>query len=288
MYADLDYVERILQDYTMRKLSRDEKKAARTLGDNEARYLVDQYYLLQSYRIRAGNAATAMGKLCEPNELVEHFRKQMATLEDAIKVALDAYSAAHPVGAWARGQHGVGPVLAAGLLAHIKIDRAPTAGNIWSFSGLNPNAVWNKGKLRPWNAKLKVVCWKLGESFCKVSGNPKAYYGEVYKRRKALEVQRNEALLFADQAAHSLATRNFGADTVARSWYEKGMLPPARIQLRAQRYAVKLFLAHLHEVWYVEEFGKRPPAPYPIAHLQHAHYLAPPFPDTERVREPAE
>jgi hypothetical protein len=54
------------------------------------------------------------------------------------------------------------------------------------------------------------------------------------------------------------------------------MLPPAQIDNRARRYAVKLFLAHLHHVWYETEFGEAPPKPYPIAIMGHAHYIMPP------------
>jgi hypothetical protein len=54
------------------------------------------------------------------------------------------------------------------------------------------------------------------------------------------------------------------------------MLPPGHIHERAKRYAVKLFLSALHEVWYYYRYGTRPPKPYPITHLGHAHYMPPP------------
>jgi hypothetical protein len=54
------------------------------------------------------------------------------------------------------------------------------------------------------------------------------------------------------------------------------MLPPARLLLRAQRYAAKLFLAHYHEVAYKDFFKKPPPLPYAIAYLGHAHKIEPP------------
>jgi len=63
---------------------------------------------------------------------------------------------------------------------------------------------------------------------------------------------------------------------VVRAAYEAGRLPDARIHLRAERYAVKLFLAHLHEVWFTHHYGRPPPAPYPIAHGGHAHVIAVP------------
>ncbi len=57
------------------------------------------------------------------------------------------------------------------------------------------------------------------------------------------------------------------------------MLPPARIHLRAQRYAVKLFLSHYNEVAWELQSGERPPKPYIIdspRYPEHTHYLAPP------------
>lgn len=125
---------------------------------------------------------------------------------------------------------------------------------------------------RPYNASLKVVCWKIGDSFCKVSGYEDAVYGKMYLARKAQEVERNNALAFSDQAAESLATRRI-TDKKLKACYESGKLPPGRIELRARRYAVKMFLAHWHEVAYRDFYDTAPPVPYPIAHLGHAHKI---------------
>lgn len=256
------------------KLTKDIRAAATILGRGEARFLVDSYYSMQESRIRSDNQVRALTTAAEPNEILQWFAAQNAGLEKEVAKALDAYSAASPVGQWARSQKGIGPVLAAGLLAHIDITRAPTVGHIWSFAGLDPTKTWEKGCKRPWNAALKVLCFKIGESFVKSSGGESpGYYGVVYRARKEQEERKNEAGDFADQAAHSLATKKFGADTDARAAYEKGQLPKARIHMRAKRYAVKLFLAHLHEVMYREHYGVAPPLPYPIAHLSHVHKI---------------
>ena len=157
----------------------------------------------------------------------------------------------------------------------------------------------------PYNKKLKMLCWKIGESFLKLHNNPKSYYGKVYFNRMIMEWTNNAAGKFADQAKNSRA----GDTTATANWTEgrykgsdvaklipqiinhellpskmpemlervgKGegtrMLCPGQILARSKRYAVKRFLAHLHEVWYMKEFGKDPPNPYPIAHLGHAHW----------------
>jgi hypothetical protein len=171
---------------------------------------------------------------------------------------------------------GIGPVIAAGMLAHIDITKAPTVGHIWRFAGLDPTLKWEKGQKRPWNAELKTLCWKLGESFVKSSGHEASFYGPIYATRKKLETERNEAGAFAEQAAAALAAKRYRADTVARQAYEAGKLPPARIHLRATRYAVKLFLSHLHHVWYEVEFRMPPPKPFVISHMGHVDYIPPP------------
>ena len=123
------------------KLRRDLRAAARTLTEHEARYLVDAYYQLQRDRIRAAHQARQAGEQAEPHEVIRWLEGNTATLERNIRSALDAYTDAQPVGQWSKSICGIGPVLSAGLLAHIDITRAPTVGHIWRFAGLDPTVL---------------------------------------------------------------------------------------------------------------------------------------------------
>lgn len=257
------------------KLTKDERQASVTLGKDEARFLVDAYYQLQENRIRNDGQVRSMAKDGEPHTVLRWLADMNRTLEEQIKAALDLYSASDPVGVWLRSQKGIGPVISAGLLAHLDITKAETAGAFWSFAGLDPSKTWEKGQKRPWNAELKVLCWKAGESFVKVSGHDDATYGRFYKERKALEIERNERGDFTVQAAQVLERKKIGKDTDAYKAYIKGKLPPAHLHARATRYAVKLFLAHLHEVMYLQHFKRPPPLPYAIGILGHAHKSSP-------------
>jgi hypothetical protein len=256
------------------KLRRDMRAAAATLGQEEARYLVDLYYQRQHDRITAANRTRAATDAGEPHGVLQFFHEQADVLERQIKSALTPYAQAHPAGRWMMAQKGVGPVIAAGFLSRLELK--PTVGHWWRFCGLDPTVTWGKGEKRPWNAALKRLCWIAGECFVKVSGYDDAFYGKVYADRKAWETERNAAGDYAEQARAALAAKRFGEDTQARKHYEAGHLPPARIHLRAERYAVKLFLSHLHEVWHRAETGEAPPAPFAIAQGGHAHYIAPP------------
>lgn len=288
-------------------LSKDIAKAAKDMTDDEARYLVDAYYIMQEDRKRANHQARTMDLVQEPNAVINWLAAQSTTLENQIKRALDKYTSAHVMGEWMRSIYGIGPVLSAGLLAHIKIEKAPTVGHIWRFAGLDPTVTWEKGKVRPWNATLKTLCWKIGQSFMKMSGSPECYYGDIYRKRKDYEITRNErgdnqelALKLSEKIdkskpTYAWLTGCFKPEDVQRlrdsdKLYTdmdsiKGkpgsgipMLPPAQIDARARRYAVKLFLSHLHDVWYRRHFNEAPPKPYAIAFLGHAHYIAPPVP----------
>ncbi len=298
----LDAVTRLKKDLA-------NKTAIAELSKQEVRFLVDSYYSIQEYRKAVGNQLLALEKSGEPNSILSWLFSQHETLENQVKKALDWWTDVDPAAAWAKSITGIGPVIAAGLSAHIDITKAPTAGHIWSYAGIYPGVVWAKGEKRPWNAALKGLTWKIGQSFIKVSGNSKDVYGQVYLQRRTLETQNNFDGKYSDQAVKKLQDFKIGKDTEAYQWYagclkpadarlisytepekrgalfksmigEPGsglpMLPPAHILARAQRYAAKLFLAHYHEVAYTLHYKVAPPNPYPIAILGHAHKIEPP------------
>ena len=353
---------------------KDLREAAKTLGAGESRFLVDQYYALQQYRISAANQVRALGVAREPNDAVRWVQAQFLRVEEDIKAALDVYTMWEPtgMGRWVRRVVGVGPVIAAGLVCHLDIQQARTVGHWWRFAGLDPTNEWlgterarrlvdeaylatgeegppgptvyawlaqqthrslaaierlSRDKQgtpsrtalasglarRPWNASLKVLLWKAGESFVKTMNHPEGFYGRVFAERKQAEQAHNEAGHYADQARAKLERYKIGRDTDAWLWYsgsltpEDGrrvvaapageraalarklavapgtgvpMLPPGHVHARAKRYAVKHFLAAYHEEAYRRRYGVLPPVPFAIAHLGHAHKMASPVPFT--------
>ena len=257
------------------------REEAARLSIEEVRYLVDFYYETQDYRISAGNQVRALSKADEPILLLNWVQDTLSRVEKEVQRSLDLYTEQEPtgIGTWARAIPGIGPVLSAGLLAHVNLENCTTVGQLWSFAGLNPDRSWDKGQKRPWNARLKLVCFKIGESFIKVQAHRDDVYGRIYAARKAYEQRNNEAGLLADQAKRVLSTKRIGTATDAHKWYSQGKLPPAHIHARARRYAVKLFLSHYHEVGTWLLTGKLPPTPYALAHLDHVDYIPPPFLD---------
>lgn len=294
----------------IQRLTRDQAQASQMLERSEARFLVDQYYQIQEYRKASANQFRAVDGE-EPNRVLDWIAESTRRLEDNIKKALGHFSSGYRVGNWLQAITGIGPVISAGLLTHLQINpwkcikRGPktnpkdrchsdepcseqcvrqpmrTAGHFWRFAGLDPTMKWEKGQLRPWNAKLKVLVWKAEDCFVKFQNHKNDYYGKLYVRRKEYEQKRNEAMELKEYAAEMLRLKNFGKETEARKWYEKGMLPPGHIHSRAMRWTGKMLLSHLHHVMYVDYFGEQPPVPYAFEKLpnqDHRHFIDLPNP----------
>lgn len=320
---DLEFIE------VKRRLSTDLKEAAENLSKQEARFLVDSYYQHQKNRVSGNNRVKSMAN--EPTSLLSLLTGISDNIENVLKKTLGIYALTTEVGQWSMAQCGIGPIISAGLIAHLDIERSPTVGHIWAYAGLDPNRKWigrekaekfvndmnlpsklteedcarvaikinhtperfiervkslgekiTKSNIiktvakPPHNMELKTLCWKIGDSFKKHAQKDKCFYGKIYLARKASEIEKNLNKEFSDQAEKALREKKYKRDTNAKKAYKQGMLPPAHINARAQRYAVKLFLSHWHHVAYKAHFKKDPPRPYIIDHGGHNDYIAPP------------
>jgi hypothetical protein len=255
--------------------TKDILKSAGSLSANECRFLVDAYYQMQQYRIESSGQMRALTQKTDEGGLpatLSWLNAQVETMERQVARALEQYVLAHEMGPWLMNVYGIGPVISAGLLAHIDIKKAPTVGHIWRFAGLDPTMKWGKGEKRPWNAQLKTLCWKIGESFVKFGGRAECVYGALYKERKLYEQAKNEAGEYGAQAAEVIKARPTHAQ---KATYAAGKLPDGHVHARAKRYAVKQFLSDFHGEWYRVYFGREAPLPYPIAILGHAHLRKP-------------
>ena len=139
----------------------------------------------------------------------------------------------HPAWDWLRQVRGIGPTLAARLLARLRIERAPTPSAFWRYCGLGTDAVTavdaggirgatrvaqprlRRGERSTYSPTAKAVCYLIGLSLMRQGSAYKAYYQE---RRARLEVTRPD-------------------------W------TAARRHLGALRSTEKLLLAHLWVAW---------------------------------------
>jgi hypothetical protein len=255
------------------RFSRDVRTLTENLDDPSARKIVDAYYVLQENRMAFAAQTRELQKQGSAHELVALLYDGLYRMEKALKRPLEDYAKSSIAGEWAISQYGIGPVLAAGLSAHIDITKAPTAGSVWRYAGLDPTQTWEKGQKRPFNAELKTLCWKIGQSFMKFSGKDECFYGQLYKQDKARRIAKNEAGDYADFAKSILEKKNFKANQT-RSKLESGILSDAQIDAQARRFAVKIFLSHYHAVAFQAHHGEPAPRPYIIAHGDHVHEIS--------------
>jgi len=169
----------------LKLLDKDTKAAAKQLNRAGARQLVDTYYRTQKMRIVMNNQIAALNRNGDNSVVLTHFYDQFYAQEKQLVQVLGSWAKGdeqypNVPGAWLLGQKGIGPILAAGMLAYIDITRAPVAGHIWRFAGLDPTAIWiSKADLR--------------------------------KRLKELEFDFEQSI--------TLDTIHFVADAVNRKWY---------------------------------------------------------------------
>ena len=236
--------------------------------------LVSIYYDIQAFRIQNANR----DRTEEKSEVVQWLDFWMHAGETVIHGKLKQWvegQNATPEAVWSYSQVGIGPVIASGLSAHIDCQKADTISSLWKFAGQAPGFDRKiKGQKLSYNAQLKTLCWKLGESFVKVSGKENATYGKLYLQFKEEEVSRNEAGLYAETAQRELENKQFKSDNVTKKRLLEGKLSDGHLHARAKRRVVKIFLSHF---WIKgrEAKGLTVTAPYAMQILNHSGMIKP-------------
>lgn len=127
----------------------------------EARESVDYYYQLQDDRIRAKGRQRAFGEGREPHELITWLGDNTAFLEVQIRKGLDAYASSDFAGKWAMSVCGIGPVIRRTSCPY----RYGTLSDRWAYLLIRRDCPRRQevgeGAEGPFNAKLKVLTWKI-------------------------------------------------------------------------------------------------------------------------------
>ena len=300
-------------DEILERLNADLRTAAAALTQSEVRNTVDLFYQVQNFRIAAANIVRSQPG--EPNSISDWIFKNFQKIEKDIASAMGAFAAHYKVGQWLQSIYGIGPIISAGLLAHLEIKKAKTPGNFLSFAGMiePKRQPWEKKQKRPWNAKLKtLVTEKMGETFVKFSGKDECVYGKLYAKRKLRLIKQNAVGCFSDHALKR--SKEVDDSTFAYQWYSgqylgkdmgedfflldlkqrgekmkkcrleagKGtpMLPPAHLHQRATRVVAQMLLCHLHYVMYEDYWGKTYEFK-PYVHSSNYNNTSPGFDDKE-------
>lgn len=136
------------------KISKDIKKDVVNLSLVDMRNLVDIYYQIQKVRIATGNQISAIkrgtdGEGYDPNSALVWTNQNMAFTEKQLQDMMLAFVKSQSVGRWMLKVKGIGPVLAAALLANLDVTKCEHFNQFQSFCGLNDNN-------NPWYGKEKA------------------------------------------------------------------------------------------------------------------------------------
>jgi len=222
-------------------------------------------------RIRAGAAPAALGGLGDVYR--RHWNEERELLR-----ALSERIGRHPTWPWLERVRGIGPSLAARLLARLEIERAPTPSSFWSYCGL-ATVVAEVYRCAECGYEVSLATGRSLRSGHRVpnSGQPcsgtLAPVGEGPRRVAQPRPTRGESAPY-DREAKKIcyligisfvrqgdAYRRYYQDQRARLDASKSDWIARRRHLTALRMTEKLFLAHLWLVWR-EQLGLPITAPY--------------------------
>lgn len=126
----------------------------------------------------------------------------------------------------------------------------------------------------PYNLELKKVMYQIGDLFIR-NRNRGSMYGNIYYQRYLQETEMNSRFAYREQAKQLLEMKDWSAHKDIYDILTQGKLTDAHLKVRARRYAVKLFISHVHEAMYYDKYHKKPPMPYIIDIGGHHDYIAP-------------
>lgn len=195
---------------------------------------------------RALLAHVRAGRTVGPVPVLGCFLRLRHLEEAEARARVAAAVALHPTWPWLSSLHGMGPVLAARLLARLDVTCAATPSAFVAHCGLAPRrATPGRGAPPAYDRRAKVACHLIARSWLRNGGAYAEYYRAQRRRR----------------------------DAQRPAW------PPARRHLTALRAAEQAFLAHLWVAWR-EALGLPALAPYAEAVLGLPPVPAPATPAT--------
>jgi len=250
------------------------------LAREKIRSLVEVYYDIQDVRMRADARLRQIGERIRGVD-----PKLLRELEGQIKKYISFEIEDVPVfKEFLKNIKGLGPILCGALLAYFDPRKAQHASGFWKYAGLhveNGKAVKRKkGQRIDYNPKVKVLCWRVGDSFLK---QRTPFYREIYDEAKIEETRKlNDPVSNPENCPMfkecSLKLRG-RAKRLGRE--PKGFPCKLHIHFRAMRKMVKRFLADFWIAWRTLE-GLKVSESYAVTKLGHSPEPSPYLPRPPR------
>ncbi len=224
------------------------------------RVLVETYYDVQDQRIRGAHRIRQYTEITDtPERMLEGWHdeidKRMSSSEGYLQRRVQKLLDDEPLWRdWLVDVRGIGPCLAGGIMAWLDPAKAPHRSSFWKYAGLSvqdgEQEKRKRGQKIQYVPKLKTLSWKIGESFIKQTKPHPSEYRRLYER---FRIKVNNQTCSREHIIDGKKVECFDAHKYAK----------------AKRLTVKIFLAHVWEVWRRME-GLPVEDPYPMAHKGHS------------------
>jgi protein involved in ribonucleotide reduction len=237
---------------------------------SEIRMLVQEYIRIQKVRMQYDNVMRGFSHI--EMKVPEFFQQQSENLnkyevelskkikqflerEDQQKIETHS-SYVFPIYSWLKNIKGISHLLSAQLIAFINIEKFDNVAKLWAYCGM---AVSNgkapkrsKGSKINWNPQLRMICYKLGDSFIK-QRTPK--YRDIY------DIEKEKQVKLLGETRHGMKSKNVMSHSKLKKEEEDHKVNETHIlfvslpqslghaDMRARRKAVKEFLKDLYIEW---------------------------------------
>jgi len=182
----------------------------------------------------------------KPMEFLSHKREDHVKYETQRQLVFPIYN-------WLKSIKGISHLLSAQLIAYIDIDKFDKVSSLWHYVGMHvvggtaPKR--KRGSKIDWNPQLRMICYKISDSFIK-QRTPK--YRSIYdkEKKRQLKLLRDHGLL--DNQLLDVSKRKKGETRIVLKPILSMSSPPKsklHVENRARRKAVKEFLKDLFLNW---------------------------------------
>ena len=234
---------RIIYDSTMRGFKHIEMKIPEFFQQQSKN--LNDYEKLLSKKIKLFLEGEARGKM-KPILGLSHHGEDHGCNDNHFNFVFPIYS-------WLKSIRGISHLLSAQLIAYIDINKFNRVSSIWHYCGMHVNngvaPKRSKGSKIDWNPQLRMICYKISDSFIK-QRTPK--YREIYDKEK------EKQLILLDKTTDDMKPKAFlskskGKEgTIEKLKPKIDMSPPKsklHVENRARRKAVKEFLKDFYLEW---------------------------------------
>ncbi len=244
-------------------------------------FLVKTQLSIEKLRVAVQVRNTHLAKRNRRDSTTSELEGELQNLEKFIDDKVAVQVDLHPAEPWFSQINGVGRENIAKIIGLIDIEKAPYISSLWKWAGMHvvdgKSPQRRKGQKIEYNSQLRTMCWRLAKAIMRAQSGPtekvparkegkyyQYYIGEKDKYHKT----------FLQKGYKIVPSSELPKDKKGDKYEPEGVISKGHLDNMAKRKMIKLFLAHLWEVWKTA-LGLPITKPYILKYGEHHHYYSP-------------